>query len=50
VLLMRLGLLFQRFGIYLPRFDVDHDGHVDFDDVRLVQNHLGERCPGGGNK
>jgi hypothetical protein len=50
LMLMRLGLLFQRFGIYLERFDVNDDGRVDFADVRLVSEHLGERCPGGGHK
>jgi hypothetical protein len=42
--LVRLGAFLYRFGIYIRFLDVDRDGDVDRDDVKLVHSHLGERC------
>ncbi len=43
-LLVRAGMILQQFGLVIHRFDVDHDGDVDVDDLLLVQQNLGRVC------
>ena len=44
LILVRVGMLVQRVGVTIRKFDVNHDGVVDVADLKLVQQHLGEVC------
>ena len=44
LILVRVGMLVQRVGVTIRKFDVNHDGVVDVADLKLVQLNLGRVC------